>query len=237
MGRSVSGWKRWRAPTCSFLGRLPQQEVNSWLERCRAYVYAGLEDFGIAPVEAMAAGAPVIGLGQGGLLDSVRCISTGVRAAHRPAVCRADAGSLVAALEHSNSGGCGPSSRLSRCGSGRSVSPPALPPAHGCRDGSGLEPPPTAAAERGCASVCASGVSDRRLGACSAAHFFNAVTTGILYRIVRLSSAPSRLSSQPEPAGGPVAAWAGALSVAATLSFRCGAEPRGACACCCWRFW
>ena len=44
------------------------------MARCRAYVYAGLEDFGIAPVEAMAAGAPVIGLGRGGLLDSVRCL-------------------------------------------------------------------------------------------------------------------------------------------------------------------
>ena len=34
-----------------------------------------LEDFGIAPVEAMAAGAPVIGFGRGGLLDTVRCAS------------------------------------------------------------------------------------------------------------------------------------------------------------------
>ena len=42
---------------------------------CRAFVYAGIEDFGIAPVEAMASGAPVIGLGKGGLLDTVRCIS------------------------------------------------------------------------------------------------------------------------------------------------------------------
>ena len=32
------------------------------MEQCRAFVYAGTEDFGIAPVEAMAAGAPVIGL-------------------------------------------------------------------------------------------------------------------------------------------------------------------------------
>ena len=44
---------------------------------CRAFVYAGLEDFGIAPVEAMAAGAPVIGFGRGGLLDSVRCAAAG----------------------------------------------------------------------------------------------------------------------------------------------------------------
>ena len=59
-------------PTIRFLGRLPDPEVADWLERCRAYVNAGLEDFGIAPVEAMAAGAPVIAYGAGGFCDSVR---------------------------------------------------------------------------------------------------------------------------------------------------------------------
>ena len=61
-------------PSTQFLGRCAASEVEQLMARCRAYVYAGLEDFGIAPVEAMAAGAPVIGLGQGGLLDSVRCL-------------------------------------------------------------------------------------------------------------------------------------------------------------------
>ena len=61
-------------PSTRFLGRSAAQEVEKLLARCRAYVYAGLEDFGIAPVEAMAAGAPVIGLGRGGLLDTVRCL-------------------------------------------------------------------------------------------------------------------------------------------------------------------
>ena len=50
------------------------------MSTCRAFVYAGLEDFGIAPVEAMAAGAPVIGLGRGGLLDTVRCATAGMKA-------------------------------------------------------------------------------------------------------------------------------------------------------------
>ncbi|WP_438983155.1 glycosyltransferase [Vulcanococcus sp.] len=81
------------------LGRLPQQEVNSWLARCRAYVYAGLEDFGIAPVEAMASGAPVIGLGQGGLLDSVRCISTGCAQPTGLLFADQTPAALVAALE------------------------------------------------------------------------------------------------------------------------------------------
>jgi glycosyltransferase involved in cell wall biosynthesis len=87
-------------PTVRLLGRLPQPEVNQWLARCRAYVYAGLEDFGIAPVEAMASGAPVIGLGQGGLLDSVRCISSGCDQPTGLLFPEQSLASLVAALEH-----------------------------------------------------------------------------------------------------------------------------------------
>ena len=64
---------RHAGPTVRLLGPRSAQQVEDLLGRCRALVHAGVEDFGIAPVEAMAAGAPVIALGQGGLLDSVRC--------------------------------------------------------------------------------------------------------------------------------------------------------------------
>lgn len=53
-------------PTVTLLGACSAERVTDLMGRCRAYLYAGLEDFGIAPVEAMAAGAPVIGLGRGG---------------------------------------------------------------------------------------------------------------------------------------------------------------------------
>ena len=66
-------------PTVTLLGRQSGPQVEQLMSRCRAFVYAGLEDFGIAPVEAMAAGAPVIGLGRGGLLDTVRCAAAGLR--------------------------------------------------------------------------------------------------------------------------------------------------------------
>ena len=58
-----------------FLYRTSNIEVEEYMSRCRAFVYAGLEDFGIAPVEAMASGAPVIGYGRGGILDSVNCLT------------------------------------------------------------------------------------------------------------------------------------------------------------------
>ena len=69
-----------------FYRNLPNSEINNLLSRCRAFVYAGIEDFGIAPVEALASGAPVIAYGKGGILDSINCfnnrqkgdISTGI---------------------------------------------------------------------------------------------------------------------------------------------------------------
>ena len=68
-------------PTVTMLGLQTDQQVEALMAHCRAFVYAGLEDFGIAPVEAMASGAPVIGLGHGGLLDTVRCAFSGL---HEP---------------------------------------------------------------------------------------------------------------------------------------------------------
>jgi len=50
--------------------------IKKLMEECRAFVYAGIEDFGIAPVEAMAAGAPIIAFGKAGVLDTVNCITT-----------------------------------------------------------------------------------------------------------------------------------------------------------------
>lgn len=86
-------------PHIRFLGRCPDQEVSAWLECCRAFVYAGLEDFGIAPVEAMAAGAPVIAYGAGGLCDSVRCLAAGDPLPTGLLFPQQSAASLAAALE------------------------------------------------------------------------------------------------------------------------------------------
>ena len=58
-----------------FLSKISDKEVENYMSRCKAFVYAGIEDFGIAPVEAMAAGSPVIAYGKGGILDTVNCIN------------------------------------------------------------------------------------------------------------------------------------------------------------------
>ena len=59
-----------------FLDYQDEIVIKNLMEKCRAFVYAGIEDFGIAPVEAMAAGAPVIAFKKAGVLDTVKCITS-----------------------------------------------------------------------------------------------------------------------------------------------------------------
>jgi glycosyltransferase involved in cell wall biosynthesis len=54
-----------------FCGRVGDDELRQLLSRARALIVPGEEDFGMAPVEALASGKPVIALGRGGVLESV----------------------------------------------------------------------------------------------------------------------------------------------------------------------
>ena len=54
-----------------FLGRLPDEEVTGLMSQCRALLFPGEEDFGITPLEANAAGRPVIAYEAGGALDTI----------------------------------------------------------------------------------------------------------------------------------------------------------------------
>lgn len=70
-GRSRQTCEAAAGPTTEFVGRVSDRGLRDLYRRCRALVFPGIEDFGIVPVEAQACGAPVIGLAEGGLLDSV----------------------------------------------------------------------------------------------------------------------------------------------------------------------
>jgi len=58
-------------PTVAFHGRLPDRDVARLMEGCRALCLPGKEDFGITPIEAHAAGKPVVALAAGGALETV----------------------------------------------------------------------------------------------------------------------------------------------------------------------
>ena len=59
------------APKIQFLGGLSNAAIAELYQKSRALIFPGLEDFGITPLESMAAGRPVIAFGKGGILDTV----------------------------------------------------------------------------------------------------------------------------------------------------------------------
>jgi glycosyltransferase involved in cell wall biosynthesis len=63
--------ERLAGPTVRFAGRVSDQEASRMLSSCRALVVTAREEFGIAAVEAQAAGRPVIARAAGGLLENV----------------------------------------------------------------------------------------------------------------------------------------------------------------------
>ena len=65
-GRDEQALRAQAGPNITFLGQQPRDRVRELLRHCRAFLFPGLEDFGIAPVEAMSAGRPVIAFGGGG---------------------------------------------------------------------------------------------------------------------------------------------------------------------------
>lgn len=70
-GQESDRLKKQAGPTIQFLGSLSNSTVADLYSKCKALVFPGLEDFGITPVEAMAAGAPVIAFGKGGAAETV----------------------------------------------------------------------------------------------------------------------------------------------------------------------
>jgi glycosyltransferase involved in cell wall biosynthesis len=62
----------------SFLGHVDRQTLTRLVRRCRALITPGIEDFGMAAVEAMAAGKPVLAYAEGGALETVIDGQTGV---------------------------------------------------------------------------------------------------------------------------------------------------------------
>jgi glycosyltransferase involved in cell wall biosynthesis len=76
-GKKLAALAKNLAANVEFLGFLSDEDLARCYSQARALLFPGIEDFGMVPVEAMAAGCPVIALGKGGILDSMTG-STGV---------------------------------------------------------------------------------------------------------------------------------------------------------------
>ncbi|MBI3495236.1 glycosyltransferase [Candidatus Berkelbacteria bacterium] len=82
-----SGWgerqlqvknEKLKVTNIKFLGRVSDKELAKLYRECQAYMFPALEDFGIAPLEAMASGRPVIAYGKGGITETVVDGKTGL---------------------------------------------------------------------------------------------------------------------------------------------------------------
>jgi glycosyltransferase involved in cell wall biosynthesis len=70
-GSELEALKARAKSNIAFLGRQPSFVLKSHYEHCRAFLLPGIEDFGITPLEAQAAGGPVIAYGEGGALETI----------------------------------------------------------------------------------------------------------------------------------------------------------------------
>jgi glycosyltransferase involved in cell wall biosynthesis len=77
-GRDMERLKAIAGPTVEFLGFVPDEQLPDLFARCKAFIFPGVEDFGITPVQAQAAGRPVIAYAGGGALDTVIPGKTGM---------------------------------------------------------------------------------------------------------------------------------------------------------------
>lgn len=65
-------------PTIRFIKNPSDKEIVKYFQSAQAFIFPGLDDFGIVAVEAMAAGMPVIAYKGGGALDYVESGKTGL---------------------------------------------------------------------------------------------------------------------------------------------------------------
>lgn len=70
-GRDRPALEAAAGPNIEFLGWVDEATRRTLFARCRAFIFPGVEDFGITPLEAMAAGRPVIAYAAGGALETV----------------------------------------------------------------------------------------------------------------------------------------------------------------------
>ncbi len=70
-GQDAERLRKMAGRSIEFMGSLSNAAIADLYSKCKAFIFPAKEDFGITPVEAMAAGAPVIAFGEGGGSETV----------------------------------------------------------------------------------------------------------------------------------------------------------------------
>jgi len=90
-GRAAPSLRRLARPNVRFTGRVSDQQLRDLYSRARAVLIPAEEDFGLVPLEAQAAGTPVIAYDAGGVGETVIQGETGLRFRPQSAAALADA--------------------------------------------------------------------------------------------------------------------------------------------------
>ena len=77
-GKSSKAAEYSKSGLVTFTGRVSDEAIAEYLSKAKALLFPGIEDFGIIPVEANAAGCPVLAYKKGGALDSIKENETGL---------------------------------------------------------------------------------------------------------------------------------------------------------------
>lgn len=77
-GRSEAQLRQLAGPTIEFVGKVDEAGLRRLYARCRALIFPAEEDLGLTPIEAQAAGRPVIAFGRGGTRETILDGETGV---------------------------------------------------------------------------------------------------------------------------------------------------------------
>ena len=77
-GKSKKAAEYTKSGLVTFTGRVSDEAIADYLSKAKALLFPGIEDFGIIPVEANAAGCPVLAYRKGGACDSILENKTGL---------------------------------------------------------------------------------------------------------------------------------------------------------------
>jgi glycosyltransferase involved in cell wall biosynthesis len=78
IGTEMEKLKAMSGRTIEFLGNLTDKDLVEYYSECQALIFPGLEDFGLAIIEAQSFGKPVIAFKKGGALETIIGGKTGI---------------------------------------------------------------------------------------------------------------------------------------------------------------